>query len=214
MADMDNDGKKTMLENAPRPTVTDALKGDPAPTAPVEKKVPPGCVERVLNFRDRNTLIGAGRDFCRKPEHKKLKDLEKLDRLSKVLCLEETIEYFFKIQDWIDEEVLKWKGLREKYRLWRQYKENLLTPEDAEEFRKRYPGLDLEKGPEKPSYRQPEIPPKKNRGPERSFYIPAKIDVWAQDVLRATDWDTPIAQAEFVVELCAKFDIKDDGSSS
>lgn len=215
---MDNGGKR-MIENATQdvaaesmPTRKDLLgKAMTAETPSSEpKKVPPGHVVRTLNFRDRNMLIGACRDYCQRDDKKKHKDRENLDRVSKALCFEETIDYFLMIQDDIDEKVAVWQGARERYRLWRQYRENLLKPEDVEEFKSRYPKMDLEKGPEKPGPRAPEIDPKENRGPEREFHLPAKLDVWVQEVLRATDWNTPPAMAEFVVELCARFDIKNE----
>jgi len=179
-----------------------------APSSPstLEKKCPSGCVERILNYRERNLLIGAARDYCGKKEHSDYKGQAKLDRLTKLICFQETLDYFDVLTDHYDEAVREWKSTRRKYNAWKDLKAGLYK--DPDNFTRDFPDVDPGKGIEKPANRAPEITPKESRGEERSFYFPSKLDAWVQDVLKAAVWQA--LAAEYAVELCSKFGIKDE----
>jgi hypothetical protein len=200
---MPDDGKQ-ILENASpaAPEARLALVKDPEP---VERKPPPGCVERILNFKDRNFIVGACRAYCEKEGHKGFKDQKKLDQVTKLLNFEATLDYNAAVGDHGEELTLAWEAATARWKLWRRYKEKLIT---ADEIRKTYPDLDLERGVEKPPLRAPEISAEEQRGKDSTFYIPSKLDAWVQDALRAMDWTTVMTR--YAVELCEKFGIKDE----
>lgn len=191
---MGEDGEKTIVQNAARDEVVKAL------VPPEPPKPPPGCVERVLNYRDRNLLIGACRAFCTKDGHKGLMDQMKLDKLNKLLAFESTLEYFAEIDDAHEEKLLEWQRAINKYKLWRSHKAGILK---AEDFRKEFPDTNPADEIPKPPLRPPDIDPQKMRGPERAFHIPSKLDVWIQDALKRSEWSTAVT--EYAVELCSKF---------
>lgn len=170
-----------------------------------EVKCPPGCVERVLNYRERNLLIGAARDHCGKKENADFKNQSKLDRLTKLVAFIESLEYFEMLDDHYDDKVREWKSAKRAYTAWMNFKAGLLP---AEELRKAFPVIDIEKGAPKPPLRQPEMNPQEMRGEERAFYLPSKLDSWVQDLLKTAIWQ-PLA-AEYAVELCGKFGLKDE----
>lgn len=202
---MSEDGKQ-ILQNAPAaaPEASRlALVKDSELVA--ERKIPPGHVERVLNFKDRNFIVGACRVYCEKDGHKTYKDQKKLDQVTKLLDFETTLDYYAVISDRTEELNLAWESSLAKWRAWKRYKEKLIS---TEEIRKVYPELDLEKGIEKPPSRAPEIPADEQRGKDSSFYLPAKLDVWVQDTLRMMDWTT--VMTPYAVELCEKFGVKDE----
>lgn len=190
-----------MIEN--RPKVDRELPGD----APVSEppKQPQGTVERVLNFRERNLLVGACREFCQKDGKGDHKAQSKLDRLTKLVAFDETVEYFNMIDDSLEDALFKWQRARNDWLAWQQYQGGGIT---VEELRKKAPGVDPSSPPPKPPRTQPEASRSELRGKERPFYFPSKLDVWAQECLRVATW-TPLA-AEYVVELCGKFGIKDE----
>ncbi len=76
-------------------------KDDQLPAAS-EKSVPAGCVERILNFRDRNLMISACREFCTEKGKGDYKAQAKLDKVSKIISFDETIEYFGMIEDSVE----------------------------------------------------------------------------------------------------------------
>lgn len=201
---MSDDGKQ-LLQNAPVPAPDGTRLALVKDGEPAERKAPPGCVERILNVKDRNFIVGACRVYCEKEGHKGFKDQKKLDQVTKLLNFEATLDYNAVVNDHGEEITLAWESATARYRAWRRYKEKLLT---AEEIRKTYPDLDLEKGVEKPALRAPEIPPEMQRGQDSTFYFPAKLDVWVQDALRAMDWTTVMTQ--YAVALCEKFGMKDE----
>ena len=184
-----------------------------ATSSAASQKCPSGCVERLLNFRERNLLIGAARDYCGKvdrhgnKEHGDYKNQSKLDRLAKLVAFSETLEYFEVINDHYEDVVRSWKRARLVYVAWMNLNSGLIKPED---FKREFPAVDPEKGVAKPALRMPEATPKEMRGDERAFYFPSKLDVWVQDLLRVVTFE-PLA-AEYAVELCSKFGIKDEDS--
>lgn len=167
------------------------------------KKIPAGCVERVLNFKDRNNLFGACRAFCAQEGHKGFKDQTRLNSLNKIINFEETLEYFAMIDDSLEDETREWHRATRRYKLWKNYKAGLVKPE---EFRKEFSDQDPE--PVKPALLAPETKPDELRGKERPFYLPSKIDVWAQDAIKAMDWSPFLVQ--YTVELFQKFGISEE----
>lgn len=194
--------KKAMVENACRVPVGEGGTGAPVPDG---GRPPAGCVERVLNFKDRNYIVGACLAYCEKDGHKGFKDQKKLDQVKKLLNFEATLDHTAEITDGLEERTLAWEGARARYKMWRQFKEGLLDADGVEEMRKRHPDLDLEKGPEKPPVRPPELSPEDQRGPESVFHLPSKLDAWIQGALGAMDW--PTVMTEYCVELCEKFGV-------
>ena len=174
--------------------------------APAENKCPAGCVERTLNFRDRNLLIGAARDYCGKKEHGDFKNQAKLDRLTKLMCFQETLDYFEMLTDHYDDATREWRSARRKYNAWKDLRSGLYK--DPDSFKRDFPDIDPGKGAEKPPLRAPEMTPKETRGEERAFYLPSKLDAWVQDVLKGAVWNA--LAAEYAVELCSKFGLKDE----
>jgi len=197
----DVDGKQ-IVENTPRVDVGKILD---APTSIGPAKQPAGTVERVLNFRDRNLLIGACREFCQKDGKGDHKAQAKLDRVVKLVKFDETVEYFNMIDDSLEDDLFKWQRSRNDWLAWQQYQGGGITLED---LRKKVPGLDVSSPPMKPPRKQPEAKHEELRGKERAFYFLSKLDAWVQECLKVATW-SPLA-AEYVVELCGKFGIKDE----
>ncbi len=196
--------EKQLLENTPR-IETEPVKAFPIAETPEPPKQPAGTVARVLNFRDRNMLIGSCREFCQKDGKGDYKAQAKLDRISKLISFEETLEYFEMIDDSIEDALFKWQRTRNDWLSWQQYLGGGLT---VEELKKKAPAVDISSPPAKPPRRQPEGTPEERRGKERPFYFPSKLDVWVQEVLKVATW-SPLA-AEYVTELCGKFGVKDE----
>ena len=181
-------------------------KDDQLPVSAPEKSVPAGCVERVLNFRDRNLIIGACREFCQGMGKGDYKAQAKLDKVSKIISFQETLEYFEMIEESMEEATFKWQRERNDWLCYQQYMSGSLT---AEELKKRAPGVDTGNPPRKASTKKaPEPTQDEQRGKARSFYFPSKIDVWVQDALKVANWQ-PLA-SEYVTELCLKFGLKDE----
>lgn len=170
-----------------------------------ERKQPAGTVERILNFRERNLLIGACREFCQKDGKGDHKAQAKLDRVTKLICFEETVRYFDMIDDGLEDELFRWQRLRNDWLSWQQYQGGGLS---VEELKKKAPTVDITDPPKKPSRKQPEATPEDLRGKDREFYFPSKLDVWVQEVLKVATWN-PLA-ATYVTELCGKFGVKDE----
>jgi hypothetical protein len=157
----------------------------------------------MLSMSDRNMSVGAALAYCQKEGHKKIKDHRKLEQLKRLVGFEETLDYFAMINDALDEEQAKWEGAWNRYRVWRQYKESSVTLAD---LRKDYPHMDLSgEGPPKPPVRQPVQSQEDKRGPERPFYLPAKLDAWIEEALQTMDWAT--IMTEGAVEICEKYGI-------
>jgi hypothetical protein len=197
-----DDGKQ-VAEAVARQAMTDALKKDDGQGH--EKKTPAGCVERVLNYRDRNLLVGACRAFCSKDGHKGFKDQAKLDKVSKIVLFDETLDYFDMIDESLEDETRRWQRAKTRHKMWKDHKAGLVKAEDVKRL---FPDADPDAEPEKPSFRQPVTGPKESRGDERPFHFPSKVDAWIQDALKAMEW-SPFA-AEYAVELCSKFGLSPD----
>jgi hypothetical protein len=197
------DDGKPILANAPREALAEALKPEVVGPVPEAAGKPPlGHVERHLTMQDRNMIVGAALALCQHKDHKKLKDQRRLEAVKRLLKFDETLDYFAMVNDSLEEEQARWEGARERYRLFRKWKEGGLKTED---FRKDYPGIDLGEGPPKPPLRGPEMSPQDKRGPERPFFLPAKLDAWIEEALREMDWDTPMSEGS--VELAEKYGI-------
>lgn len=191
---------KAILENSARAGM------DVAESTPTGRVQPAGTVERVLNFQERSLLAAACKSYCAKKDKGDHKAQSKLVRLLKLLSYDDTVEYFDMIDDSVEEQLFKWQRARNDWLLVEQYAAGGIS---HEELKKRAPLLDVNNPPPKPMRRQPEATPEEIRGRERAFYIPSKLDSWAQDILRETNWANP-EKAEYIVELCGKFGIKSD----
>jgi hypothetical protein len=216
------DGKQ-MIENAAAETLGDAAKAAKAPLSrealvktiiakdeacAVKKgEVPEGCVRRVLNFKDRNYLVGAAKAYCSRDGHKGLKDQRKLDQLTKLVNFEATLDHTAELTDLIEEAQVKWESTMVRYRVWRRFKESILDEDQVKDMKKKYPGLDEEKNFQKPPIRPPEMSESDRRGPDSTFHFPAKLDAWVQDALEVMEWQ--VIHAEFAVELCEKFGVEE-----
>jgi hypothetical protein len=196
-----SDGRP-MLENAARMDVEKIMK-DPVAASPEEQPI--GTVKRVLNFRDRNLLIGACRQWADKDGKGDHKGQSKVDRLTKAISFQETIDYFNMIDDSVEDALFRWQKDRNSYLSFKQYEAGGLTLED---LRKRAPWVDVSSPPAKPPKAQPEASPEEMRGKERTFYLPSKLDAWVQDVLKVSTF--PSIASEYVVELCKKFGINEE----
>lgn len=201
---MMNDGKPA-IENVTRKVLEDALKATEPVSAPAERKIPEGCVERRLTMRDRNAIIGACQAYCLKDGHKGLSDQARLNKVKKMLNWDETLEYFAMVDDALDDEIRAWRRAKSQYKLWKDYRAGLVKPED---IRKIYPDLDLENGVQKPQLIEPKLKPGEKRGPEMVAYFPSKLDAWIQDALQAMEWHKDME--ELSVEVCEKFGIKQE----
>lgn len=182
-----------------------AASSPSTPSSEEKKKVPLGCVERELTMRDRNMIVGACADYCASEGHKGYKDIEKLGRVKRILGWEETLDYFAMVNDAADEAVSAWLRAKARRRLWLDWKEGALKTDDLQ---RQHPALDLNQEPPKPAARQPETTLEERRGPSRTFHIPAKLDVWIADSLRAMKW--PSAHVEGGIEVCAKYGLDED----
>lgn len=198
-----------MIENAEKTDVKPEgkLLIQPEAKLPAEaSKIPAGCVERLLNFRDRDIIISATRDYCKSDGgHADHKHQSKLDKITKLLNLEECIEYFDMINEAYEDEIKEWMGNRKKYAIYQDYKLGLITIEEA---KVQLPTFDASSSQEKPSHRQPKPTSEEQRGKERVFYIPSKLDAMIQDALRAYKFNPLVA--EFNAEVCLKFGIKEE----
>lgn len=197
----DVDGKQLLQNTAD----VDNARSMERERTPEPTKPPPGTVERVLNFRERNLLIGACRQFCDKDGKGDHKAQAKLDRVSKLMSFQETIEYFHMIDDSIEDALFKWQRERNDYLCWKQYSSGGLT---LSELKEKAPAVDPSSPPIKPPKAQPEATSHEMRGPERAFHIPSKLDAWIQDVLKISTF--PSIAAEYVTELCSKFGINSE----
>jgi hypothetical protein len=164
-------------------------------------KIPPGCVERVLTVRDRNMIVGACMTYVEK--NKSLKDMRMLVKVKEALDFEETVEYFAQLDASITEAVEEWQRARIKRKLWLDWRAGILQTED---LKRQFPNFDFEKEPPKPSPMPPKATEEEKRGPERTFYIPAKLDAWIEDALRAMEWET--RHAEGGVAVSEKYGIE------
>lgn len=199
-------GKRQLVENAPREGVAQALKlVEENPSTPAqERRVPEGCVVRTLNFRDRNLIVGACRAYAQ-GEKGKYKGQFKLERVTKVLNFDETREYYEMINDSQAENLFKWQEARQAYVAFRMMKGGMMR---VEEFAKQFPDLDLDACPEKPPVKQPELTKDEQRGRAREFYIPSKLDTFIMDAIQDYQWGS--IGSEFVTELMEKFGIKEE----
>lgn len=196
------DGMRSMIANSPSDGVRMSLPQDP----PTEARRPSGTVERVLNFQERSLLIFACKIYCSRQDKGDHKAQSKLDRLTKIVSYDETVEYFDMIDDSLEDQLFKWQRSRNDWLLIQQYLAGGISIED---LKKKSPALDIESPPEKPTRRQPEASQDDIRGKERPFYLPSKLDAWVQDVLRSVHWPNP-EKAQYITELCGKFGIKSD----
>jgi hypothetical protein len=197
----DGDGK-LMLQNPPsRPEIDRVLHPVEAGHSPAAEPLQPaGTVKRTLNFRDRNLLIGAARNWCSRDGQKKLKDQDKLVRLAKLVYFEETLEYIAMIADAQEEVERKWRADWKRYKLWRNFQEGLISEEELTK------DVDRENGVPKPTLLMPEITPAEMRGRSRDFFFPSKLDAWAQNAVEGMDWN--FNAAEYAVELAEKFGVE------
>jgi hypothetical protein len=170
-------------------------------TPSVAPKIPPGCVERVLTVRDRNMIVGACMAYVEK--NKSLKDMRMLVRVKEALDFEATVEYFAQLDASITEAVEEWQRARIKRKLWLDWRAGILREED---IRRQLPNFNLDEEPPKPPARPPQASAEEKRGPERTFYIPAKLDAWIEDALRAMEWEA--RHAEGGVAVAEKYGIE------
>lgn len=188
---------KQLLENSRRPDIV----VPPAPPEP--RKQPPGTVERILNVRERNYIVGVCLEFTKKnPGHK---SQIKVARVKDVVVFEETLKYIDMINDAYEEKAFQWRVAMHEWKNCRDYQAGMIS---LETFRKACPNVNLDIPREKPPRQHPEASPEELRGPESSFYFPPKIDVWVQECLKASAWEG--VQPEYVVELCGKYGITDE----
>lgn len=175
-----------------------------------EKKTQPpdGCVTRMLNFRDRNLIVGACRVYA-KGERGKYKGQFKVDSVVKLMSFDETTEYYNMINDAQAENLFRWQEQRQAYVAFRAWKGGMMKVED---LIKQFPDLDLDECPEKPKVDQPRLTPDEERGPAREFHIPSRLDTFIQDALRDMDWSAvSLFGSEFVVDLMTKYGFKAEG---
>lgn len=209
---MSADGKPIIEDVAPKVFEEALRKGDavqavtrdllaPKDKEAEEKKVPEGHVVRTLSFRDRNLIVGACK-FYVKGEKGKYKGQFKVDRVSKLLSFEETLEYFNLMNDAQAENLFKWQEQRQAYVMWRSMKGGMMKVED---FAKQFPDLDIDECPPKPPIQQPDLSHEEQRGKPREFHIPSKLDVFIQDALRDMEWNPD--WSKYVVELLVKYGI-------
>lgn len=209
---MSADGKPIIEDVAPKVFEEALKKGDvvqavtrellaPKDKETEEKKVPEGHVVRTLTFRDRNLIVGACK-FYVKGEKGKYKGQFKVDRVSKLLCFEETLDYFNMMNDSQAENLFKWQEQRQAYVAFRMMKGGMLKVED---FAKQFPDLDIDECPPKPPIKQPDLNDEEQRGKPREFHIPSKLDVFIQDALRDMEWNPD--WSKYVVELLTKYGI-------
>jgi hypothetical protein len=202
------DGRQ-LLENEPVVGARTELTAVSDKALVQEKKQPAGTVERVLNFQERSLLIFGCKLYCAKQENKcDHKDQAKLSKLTTLLSYDETVEYFDMIDGSLEDLGFKWQRAKNDWLIFQLYRSGGIT---ADEAKNKSSTLDLTNPPEKPIRRQPEAAPEEIRGKERSFYLPSKLDVWVQDVLRKVNWPNP-EKAQYITELCEKFGIKSDES--
>lgn len=171
-----------------------------------DEKKPEGCVERHLNVRERNILIGACREFCKTEGRGDYKNQNKLMRVSKLVKFEETIEFFDELEELLDARIREWKKQKLQYMAYSDYKAGLMP---IERLKSVIDGFHPENPPGKPpTWKTPELTPDERRGPTEVFYIPSRLDAWIQDALKVYKWEPLLV--EFNVELCEKFGIKDE----
>lgn len=175
-----------------------------------DSKQPAGTVARDLNFRDRDMVIAACRESCAKEGKGGHKYQVKLDKLMKLLNVEEVAEYFDMIQDSVEDSAFKWGRLRNNWLNYQQYMSGGIS---RAELKERAPDVDPSSPPTKPPTRQPEPTREELRGKSRVFFVPSKLDAWIQDAVKSATWSVVAKDKylpEYVSELCQKLGIKDD----
>lgn len=148
--------------------------------APVEKNDQPGCVKRVLNFRDRNQIMVACRAWFQRNEKSDKNDekaILRMNKVQKLLAFEETMEYFEMIEDSYAFRQAQWQRERQAW----------------------IAGQGPNPG------KKPQPTPEEQRGQERVFHIPSKQDAWIEEAIRGMKWH-PIG-VEYVAELFERFQI-------
>lgn len=175
-------------------------------------KLKPGFVAQELTMKDRNLVIGACRAYCQRKGEKRIENHQFLERLNRILAFDETLEFYAMIGDVKDQMTREWNGQRMRYNRWRDWKAGLPVKVDT--------ALEGEDGvktiiepfdpnreaPAKPSHQAPKLPNDEERGPIRTFHIPAKLSVFIEKALKAMDWATFLT--EDAVILCEKFGIE------
>lgn len=168
------------------------------------KKPPPGTVERILNFQERNLLIDAAIRHCKKEDQGTEKDIKNLRRLKEAIDFEETIKYFDMMDDALEDLVTEWQSAKVIWLAWTQYQAGNFS---AELMKKKFPKVDLATTPKRPARNSPVLSGEEMRGKARSFYLPSKVDVWVQDVIKNITWKPE--KEEYVNELYGKFDMNE-----
>jgi len=184
-----------MLENVPQKEVETKMVS-------VEKKCPPGHVERELNFRDRRLIILACLSHANGEDYKKL---AKLDKVKKALLIDEVDDYFDMVNESLEIQTRAWTRETNIYRMYEALKSGGTTEKALLE---RFPGLDPKKAPEKPPYKDPELTPADERGKARPFYLRSALDVFIIEALKDMKWAS--ADCEYVSELAAKYELPDE----
>lgn len=203
MPSSDGEAAKPMIENPAR-SALHAPTSEAAPDGAPPPKPPPGCVERVLTVYDRNLVCGACIRYCQQDGKKKLKDLDKLDRVKRLLRFDETLEFVAMNTDWLEDERVRWEGAKARYRLWRRWKEGILR---AEDLKATDPNFDPGVEPERPPPQPPQLAREQRCGPARPVHVPSRLDAWIQEALRAMDW--PSDMAEGASEIGRTFGVLD-----
>lgn len=140
-----------------------------------------GCVKRELSMRDRNLILSAIEQYAADKSRNDHKGMRKLEKVKKLLATEVSEDYFDEIDDVHQAKLVAW--LKEK-NLW------------AEGKSEHNPG------------KRPEREDLDLKGPMSTFWIPAKLDGWVQDALRACQWNPKLSRD--AVDLCDRYGIKDE----
>lgn len=168
------------------------------------KKCPEGHVERTLNFRDRNLIFGAVQAYCNDKSRSDYKYRLRIDKIAKLLNIEENIEYFDMLDEWINTKHREWLIVSGRYNAYHNFKAGQVF---LEKVRESFPDFDPNVEPPKPG-KKPKLTPEEMRGKARAFHIPSKIDAFIIDTIKAYDFKQ--ADPEYVTELCVKYGLSDD----
>lgn len=187
-----------MIENAKKPDVPLAAED----TGHEMKGPPPGTVLRTLNYKDRRMILLACATRAAQEKKGDYKMMARLEKVKKMLVMEDVDDYFETIEDAVNEKVRAWTKEVNLFSTYEAWKSGGIT---EKKFRETFPEADISTPPEKPPFKMPRLSDDEKRGKSCSFHVPTKIDLFIEESLKEMHWGT--GDSKFVLELAEKYQL-------
>jgi len=169
------------------------------------KKCPLGHVERHFTMAERQLIIFAAANAAKGGDYRKQR---KLRDVRQILGADQVEEYFDRLREAEEEAHGEWARQRNLYSHYQSFKIGGMS---REELLETFPNLKLdhpEDLPKKPPFSKPKSSREDLRGPSRTFFIPAKLEVFIEASLKDMQWGP--ADHEDVAELAEKYNLPDE----